>query len=133
MDELTIQAIEIVKIQASIREMTEEEINTMIDSVSKHIKKIINQSAEEFNTDSIVPPVDPKKAIREKSIVCLECGKSFKMITKKHLAKHNLAAEDYKKKWGYNKNISLSCKSLSRDRRKRIKNMEIWKLKKGNK
>ena len=73
------------------------------------------------------PAADPKKAIREKSIVCLECGKSFKVITKKHLEKHGLTPEEYKAKWGYKKNQSLVCKALARERRKKMQSMELWK------
>lgn len=76
------------------------------------------------------PAVDPKKAIKEKSIICLECGKPFKIITKKHLAKHNLTTEEYREKWGYRKGSPLVCKSLQRERRKKMKSMKLWEKRK---
>ncbi len=121
------QALEIVKAQASVRNMTEEEINSMIKSLSEGIQKASQGTAEEQASEEQHPAVDPKKAIREKSIVCLECGKSFKVITKKHLAKHDVTPEAYKEKWGYKKNQSLVAKSLARERRKKMQEMELWK------
>jgi len=121
------QALEIVKAQASVRNMTEEEINSMIKSLSEGIQKASQGTAEEQVSEEQYPAVDPKKAIREKSIICLECGKSFKVITKKHLAKHDMTPEEYKQKWGYKKNQSLVAKSLARERRKKMQEMELWK------
>ena len=121
------QALEIVKAQASVRNMTEEEINSMIKSLSEGIQKASQGTAEEQVSEEHYPAVDPKKAIREKSIICLECGKSFKVITKKHLAKHDMTPEEYKQKWGYKKNQSLVAKSLARERRKKMQEMELWK------
>ena len=76
-----------------------------------------------------VVDMDPKKAVKEKSVTCLECGKSFKVITKKHLATHGLTPEEYKAKHGYKKSMPLVCKSLQRDRRKKMKNMRLWEKK----
>jgi predicted transcriptional regulator len=72
------------------------------------------------------PAVDPKKAVRERSIICLESGKSFKILTKKHLAKFGLTPEGYREKWGYPKNMPLVCKELQRERRKKMKEMKLW-------
>ena len=121
------QALEIVKAQASVRNMTEEEINSMIKSLSEGIQKASQEVAEPQAEQEQQPAADPKKAIREKSILCLECGKSFKVITKKHLEKHGLTPEEYKAKWGYKKNQSLVCKSLARERKKKMQEMELWK------
>ena len=121
------EALEIVKAQASVRNMTEEEINSMIKSLSEVIQKASQDAAEPPVEQEQQPAADPKKAIREKSILCLECGKSFKVITKKHLQKHELTPEEYKAKWGYKKNQSLVCKSLARERKKKMQEMELWK------
>ncbi len=120
------QALEIVKAQASVRNMTEEEINSMIMTVSKGIQSVLAQS-ETLEKQEAEPAVDPKKSIKERSIACLECGKQFRVMTKKHLAKHGLTPEEYKKKWGFKPKTSLICKSLSRERRNKMKDMELWK------
>ncbi|WP_291318605.1 MucR family transcriptional regulator [Desulfonatronospira sp.] len=120
-------ALEIVKAQASVRNMTEEEINSMIKSLSEGIKKASQEVTEVQAEQEQQPAADPRKAIKEKSITCLECGKSFKVITKKHLEKHGLTPEEYKAKWGYRKNQSLVSKYLARERKKKMQEMELWK------
>ena len=71
------------------------------------------------------PAIDSKKAVRERSIICLESGKSFKILTKKHLAKFGLTPDTYREKWGYPKGMPLVCKELQRERRKKMKEMKI--------
>jgi predicted transcriptional regulator len=125
------EALEIVKSQAGVRNMTEEEIISMVKSLSEGIRGISGEGgdgAEETPgvTSTQNPPVDPKKAIREKSIICLESGKPFKILTKKHLAKFGLTPDEYRAKWGYAKGTPLVCKSLQRERRKKMKEMKLW-------
>ena len=45
------------------------------------------------------PAVPIRKSVQADSIVCLECGKSLKML-KRHIATdHGLSVEDYRTKW----------------------------------
>ena len=129
MDDNLKQALEIVKAQASVRNMTEDEINSMIINITKGINTAMSQ-ADTIDDKQQEPAIDPKKSIKEGSVVCIECGKQFKVITKKHLAKHDLTPEEYKEKWGLKKNTSLVCKSLARGRRKKMQEMELWKKRK---
>ncbi len=63
---------------------------------------------------------DPKKAILEKAVVCLECGKKFKVLTTKHLAQHGLTPEEYMEKWGFKKTQSLIANGLARQRKQKM-------------
>jgi len=127
MEEHLKSALEIVKAQASVRNMTDEEITSMVKRLASGIKDISEGVAASDAFQG--PAMDPKKAIKEKSVTCLECGKSFKVITKKHLASHGLTPEEYKEKYGFKKNTPLVCKSLQRDRRKKMKDMRLWEKK----
>lgn len=118
------EALEIVKAQASVRTMTEDEITAMVKKLADGIRCISEGCALPEGDSS--PAIDPKKAIKEKSITCVECGKSFKIITKKHLATHGFTPEEYRQKCGYKKNTPLVCKSLQRERRKKMKDMKLW-------
>lgn len=130
MEDYLKSALEIVKAQASVRIMTDEEITSMVHRLAIGIRdaSLEAESGEREETQGL----DPKKAIKEKTITCLECGKSFKVITKKHLASHGLTPEEYKAKHGYKKSLPLVCKSLQRERRKKMKDMRLWE-KKGKK
>ena len=127
MEEYLKQALEIVKAQASVRNMTEDEITSMVKTLAEGIQ---NVAEGEEKKEPTKPSIDPKKAIREKSIVCLECGKSFKVLTKKHLASHDLTPEEYKEKWGYKKSTSLVARGLARERRKKMQEMKLWEKRK---
>ncbi len=125
MDDYLKEALDIVKAQASVRNMTEEEIISMVEKLAHGIATI-SEDGPAADLGVAKPVMDPKKAIREKSIVCLECGKSFKVITKRHLGTHDLTPVEYKEKYGYPKKTSLVCKSLARERRKKMTEMKLW-------
>lgn len=128
MDDYLKEALEIVKAQASVRTMTEEEITSMVRKLSRGIRDIDSGSAVAVEEEEIA--CDPVKSVREKSITCCECGKSFKIITKKHLALHSLTPEEYREKWGYKRNTPLACKALQRERRRNMQDMKLWERRK---
>ena len=131
MEDYLKEALEIVKAQASVRTMTEEEIISLVQSLSAGIKSISEPGA--VAEESVQPIIEPRKAIKEKSIVCLECGKAFKILTKKHLATHDLTPEEYREKYGYARKAALVCKGLQRERRKKMKDMKLWEKRTGKK
>ena len=124
MDNYLKEALEIVKAQASVRTMTEEEITTMVRKLAAGIKNIGECASASIESGSDV--IDPAKAIKEKSITCVECGKSFKLLTKKHLATHGFTPEEYREHCGYKKGAPLVCKALQRERRKKMRDMRLW-------
>lgn len=124
MDDYLKQALEIVKAQASVRIMSEEEITSLVRTLSSNLKAMEENIQD--HPEVAVPAMPPQKSIKEKSVTCLECGKPFKIITKKHLALHELDADGYREKWGLKKNTPLVCKELQRERRKKMKEMKLW-------
>ncbi len=130
MDDFLKEALEIVKAQASVRTMTEDEMLSMVRTIANGIQNMGGQRCEEEEGEI---SADPKKAVKEKSIQCLECGKAFKILTKKHLGTHNLTPDEYRAKYGYPKKAALVCKSLQRERRKKMKDMKLWEKRTGRK
>ncbi len=124
MDDYLKQAIELVKAQSSVRVMQEEEMVAMIRTLASSLKDL--ESNTHVDEEEEIPLPSPSKSIKEKSITCLECGKSFKLITRKHLAKHGLDADSYRRKWGIRSDVPLVCKSIQRLRRKKMKDMRLW-------
>lgn len=129
MDNHLKEALEIVKAQASVRTMTEEEITSMLQTLTRGIRAISETLPQDDGGDEQMQ-IDSTKAIKEKSITCVECGRSFKLLTKKHLATHDLTPEEYRERCGYKKNTPLVCKSLQRERRKKMKDMKLWERRK---
>jgi predicted transcriptional regulator len=118
------QAMKMVEAQAGVREMTAEGMISMVKEVNMGLTGI---ATGEHGDKAQEPVVDPKKAIRKKTITCVECGKTFKTITKRHLESHGLTPAEYKAKWGYPKSQPLSCRDTAKARSERMKNMELWK------
>jgi len=127
MDDYLKEAIEIAKAQASIRTMRVDEITTFVQKVSEGLRKtaegVFPVSEQKDQATSVV---EGKKSIKEKTVTCLECGKSFKILSKRHLAHHGLTTEEYLQKWGLKKGTALVCKVLQRQRRKKMKDMKLW-------
>ena len=115
MEDYLKHAIELVKAQASVRVMSEDEMADMIASLASKLKKFDTaEECEECSTCASEAPItDAKRSIKEKSIVCLECGKTFKVITKKHLILHGLDAVSYRAKWGLKKGTPLPARNFS--------------------
>lgn len=126
MDDFLKEALDIVKAQASVRVMTEDEIISMVRRLSSDIKDVAEGDGGVDEIAGAEAQSDPRKSIKEKSITCLECGKVFKILTRKHLAGHELDAETYREKWGLRKDTPLVCKGLQRERRKKMKDMKLW-------
>ena len=124
MDDHLKLAIELATAQASVRVMQEEEMVTMIRSLSSSLKKMSDSDANDDEEESLA--ANPSRSIKEKTITCLECGKVFKLITSKHLSQHGLDADSYRRKWGLKVDVPLVCKSLQRTRRKKMKDMKLW-------
>ena len=126
-DDAFVQALSITRAQAGVRAMTAQEIIEYAKEVARGIR-----SVQGFGGDCAVgfSSVDPKDSVREGSVVCLECGMKFKMLTKRHLALHGLTPEAYKAKWGLKKSASLACKALQRMSRKKMQDMQLWSRRK---
>ena len=127
MDDYLKEALEIVKAQAKVRVMTAHEIVVMVVNLVEGLKALVSGcAAPAVLEDASGNPLDAKKAVREKSIICMEDGKSMKVITKRHLAKFGLTPDEYRAKWGYAKDMPLVCKDLQRARRKKMQDMRLW-------
>ena len=124
------EALALVRAQASVRVMSEDEIMAMVKKLTVELGQIAEGPAVEA-CEVEATHEDPRKSIKEKSITCLECGKTFKILPRKHLATHGLDAAQYREKWGFKKGTPLVCKGLQRERRKKMKDMALWERRRG--
>lgn len=117
------KAVRIAEAQAHVRSMTADEVCDMVRKLSDGFKRMTDDGDSEHVTK---PVVDPKRAIKQKSITCLECGRSFKSISRKHLESHGLTPDEYRAKWGYPRRSPLSCRETAKSRSQRMKDMKLW-------
>lgn len=57
---------------------------------------------------------DPRQAVQHDSIRCLVCGAAFRQLTNTHLRGHRMTADEYKRRFGYNRGRPLMCRALCR-------------------
>ena len=124
MDDYLKDAVELARAQAGVRVMSEDEIAAFVSRVAASLRAIAEGC--EAGASESVSAEDARKSIKEKSVTCLECGKSFKILTKRHLAQHGLTSEEYREKYGLKKGTALVCKALQRERRKKMTEMQLW-------
>ncbi len=125
-------AAEIVQTQASVAQMSAEQVEQALIRIFSTLQKI--QRAEEkgvlleSGAEGDMSPVgsgaaaiEPRESIQDDRIVCLECGTQMRQLTTKHLRGHNLTPREYKEKWGFSLKQPLSARSLTKARSKAAK------------
>jgi predicted transcriptional regulator len=63
----------------------------------------------------------PWATLQHAQVICLECGKAYRLLSVRHLVLHGLTAKAYKKKWGISLTQPLSAKSLTQRRRRKAR------------
>ena len=127
MDEFMKEALEIAKAQAGVRPMTAEEFMAYVKEIAQGLLGVaVTKELDDYFESHPFPVEDAKKSIKERSVTCLVCGKSFKVLGKKHLALHGLTPNTYREKFGLKKGTPLICKALVKERRAKMKDMKLW-------
>jgi predicted transcriptional regulator len=116
---------EIVAAQASHRALTPEEIADSLRRTFQTLKEI-QQLGNGTEFEEAVSR-DPQASIQRNQVMCLECGKSFKLLSNRHLALHGLTPRAYKQKHGIRMTQALSARTLSARRRKLAKDLGMGK------
>ncbi len=119
---------EIVTSHASMSELTPEELVSEIKEVYNALA-LLEGAPAAVETAGMVkgqevpevkkPSIPLKDIVKEKYVVCLECGKKMRTL-KAHLRKaHNLLPKEYYQRYGLDKKkFPLVCKEYSEKRRK---------------
>jgi len=123
---------QIVISHASMSELTPKELveeikeiyNTLTSLEAGLVVPELAPVAEKVKEAEIVkkPPVALDEIVKEKYVLCLECGKKMRTL-KAHLRKaHHLAPAEYYRRYGLEpKKFPLVCKEYSEQRRKLAK------------
>lgn len=123
-------AIDFANKQASIKQMTPLEFAQCVRDAEEALRGL-DEPVAAAKSDVPEFACDPKRAIRENSITCAICGRSFKVITKSHLLSHGMTPEQYRDFCGYAKGTPLIAKALQRERRAKMQDMKLWEKRKG--
>lgn len=126
----------VVMQQARGRQMDVEEAEGLFQTLFRNLVSVAPASPASAAADVVDKTLaalreSPRKAIREKQIICLECGKSFRVLSKTHLVQaHGMTPAEYRRKWGYPKHLPLACKESTRRLRERMQELQLWQRRK---
>jgi predicted transcriptional regulator len=116
----------VVAAQASRTLLSSEDIATSLHRVFQTLKDLQQQEhraeGEFFDTK---PSQD---SIQRNRVLCLECGKAFKLLSNRHLALHGLTPREYKQKHGIRMTQPLSARTLSARRSKMAQELGMGKV-----
>lgn len=116
---------EIVAAQARRKNLSPEGIADSLRRIFETLQQV--QQADNGAEQDETVPRDPQSSIQRNQVICLECGKSFKLLSNRHLALHNLTPREYKQKHGIRMTQALSARTLSARRRKLAKELGMGK------
>ena len=124
------EALAITKTQAGVRNMTEEEITSMVRKLTLTFRDLTTGAPMTVTVDA--PEQDARQFHTDTEITCMVCGKKFKMLTRRHLATHGMTKEQYMAKFGITKDMSFSVAAIGKMHRKLIKKTKIWEHRRKN-
>lgn len=71
------------------------------------------------------PAVDPEKSVFEDHIICLEDGKSMKMLKRYLMTNYGLTPDAYRRRWNLPASYPMICPALSKARAETAKNSDL--------
>ncbi len=116
MKSLTEMTAEIAIAQASHSVMSAEDMEGFLKKTFQVLNEIktLEEGVEPGPETSESPEIMvPEKSIQKNKVICLECGREFKLLSNRHLIKeHNMDAKEYRKKYGFSARQPLAAKSF---------------------
>jgi predicted transcriptional regulator len=113
--------VDIVAAQASQTNLSPEEMAESLHKVFQTLQEVQQRGTDAQFTEMVLS--DPLSSIQRNQVICLECRQSFKLLSNRHLALHNLTPRQYKQKHGIQLTQALSARTLSAHRRKVAKEL----------
>jgi predicted transcriptional regulator len=97
---LTEMAADIVTAQAGVTRMSSEEMSEALAKAYDSLRRIkgLEEGVVAEMPVSEAAAIEPKTSIQRNKIICLECGKEFKQLSRSHLRSHGLTPKEYKKR-----------------------------------
>ncbi|WP_420337191.1 MucR family transcriptional regulator [Roseibium sp.] len=121
---------DIVSAYVSNNTITPSEIVEVIAAVYLALKTA-HESAQEPESEPLIPAVPIKKSVTPDYIVCLEDGKKFKSL-KRHLrGSYNMTPGEYRAKWGLDADYPIVAPNYAAARSQLAKTMGLGQRRRG--
>jgi predicted transcriptional regulator len=114
----------IVSAYVSNNQVGRDDIPAMIADIHEALSRA-TQRGGSTEREELKPAVPPKKSIHPDYLICLEDGKKFKSL-KRHLRTHyNLSPEEYREKWGLDRDYPMVAPNYAAARSHLAKQMGL--------
>ena len=124
----------LVLAQIEAEAVTPENLRTVLHSTYETLYQLQAMESRESDGREMVPQegdsdssrLDWKNSITKHAITCLECGDSFKQLSRRHLQRHELDSRAYRVKYGIPSGQPLSSWVATARRRQLAKSIRPW-------
>jgi predicted transcriptional regulator len=117
----------IVSAHVAANEVSPDQLPALIRAVHQTLATVGQAPSEPIKAE---PAVAAKKSVFADHIVCLDCGKSLKML-KKHIATdHQMTPDAYRTKWGLSHDYPMVAAEYAATRSKLAKDSGLGKNRK---
>jgi predicted transcriptional regulator len=113
----------IVAAHVSNNSVPSTELPSLIRDVYQTLSTV--EAGEGKADEKPTPAVSIKKSVTPDAIVCLECGKTGKVLKRHIKSAHNETPEEYREKWGLPSDYPMVAPNYSKLRSKRAKQIGL--------
>ena len=104
---------EIVAAYVKRNSISADQLPDLIAQVSQSLAGLGQPIAEPADAAALTPAVSIRRSIGKEAMICLDCGKSAKML-KRHIAStHGMTPDEYRSRWNLPKNYQMVAASYS--------------------
>jgi len=124
-------AKDLVMAQIEAHRLTPDEMHTVLQHTYTSLQALKTQEDAHRSVAGVTPetppvPVHWKKSITKHTVVCLECGASFKQLSRRHLQVHKLDQRTYRAKYGIPRRQPLAAKTVTVQRKQLVQQKRPW-------
>lgn len=125
-ESLLAMAKDLALAQIQAGQVSPEEMTSVLNSTYETLQHL-SASEQAVSPGLTSPsPTSWKKSITKHTVTCLECGASFRQLSRRHLRMHDMDGRTYRQKYGIPRTQSLSAKAVYAKRLEIVKQTKPW-------
>ena len=124
-------AKDLVLAQIEAHKLSPEEMHQALQQthttlMTLHVQEDADGSITVATPETLPKPVAWRKSITKHTVMCLECGTSFRQLSVRHLKAHALDGKSYRIKYGIPRTQPLSAKETTAIRKEIVQRSRPW-------
>jgi len=124
-------AKDLVLAQIEAHKLSPEEMHQALQQthttlMTLHVQEDADGSITVATPETLPKPVAWRKSITKHTVMCLECGTSFRQLSVRHLKDHGLDGRSYREKYGIPRTQPLAAKATIALRKEIVQRARPW-------